>query len=95
MRNKRVVLFIAGISGIMTGIIISLNIPFIRQGLIYPSSPAEIIVSLCITFSVSVVFSILATAGWLMISAVFYSRTTDLNVLSDLSGRTYNERKQK
>ena len=56
MRNKQVVLLIAGISGIVTGIIVSLNIPFIRQGLFYPASPVEIVVSLCLTFSVSVVF---------------------------------------
>ncbi|EOT6142446.1 TPA: conjugal transfer protein TrbJ, partial [Escherichia coli] len=55
MRNKQVVLLIAGISGIATGIIVSLNIPFIRQGLFYPASPVEIVVSLCLTFSVSVV----------------------------------------
>ncbi len=47
MRNKQVVLLIAGISGIATGIIVSLNIPFIRQGLFYPASPVEIVVSLC------------------------------------------------
>lgn len=56
VRNKQVVLLIAGISGVATGIIVSLNIPFIRQGLFYPASPAEIVVSLCLTFSVSVVF---------------------------------------
>ncbi len=50
MRNKQVVLLIAGISGIATGIIVSLNIPFIRQGLFYPASPVEIVVSLCLTF---------------------------------------------
>lgn len=43
MRNKQVVLLIAGISGIVTGIIVSLNIPFIRQGLFYPASPVEIV----------------------------------------------------
>ncbi len=36
MRNKQVVLLIAGISGVATGIIVSLNIPFIRQGLFIP-----------------------------------------------------------
>lgn len=56
MRNKQVMLLIAGISGIATGIIVSLNIPFIRLGLFYPASPVEIVVSLCLTFSVSVVF---------------------------------------
>ncbi|NPI56616.1 conjugal transfer protein TrbJ, partial [Escherichia coli] len=50
MRNKQVVLLIAGISGVATGIIVSLNIPFIRQGLFYPASPVEIVVSLCLTF---------------------------------------------
>ncbi|HCN4797438.1 TPA: conjugal transfer protein TrbJ, partial [Escherichia coli] len=43
MRNKQVVLLIAGISGIATRIIVSLNIPFIRQGLFYPASPVEIV----------------------------------------------------
>ncbi|EFE8063249.1 conjugal transfer protein TrbJ, partial [Escherichia coli] len=46
MRNKQVMLLIAGISGIATGIIVSLNIPFICQGLFYPASPVEIVVSL-------------------------------------------------
>ncbi|MBB9692339.1 hypothetical protein FTT06_026110, partial [Escherichia coli] len=50
VRNKQVVLLIAGISGIATGIIVSLNIPFIHQGLFYPASPVEIVVSLCLTF---------------------------------------------
>ncbi|HFL4961185.1 TPA: hypothetical protein ACG349_004945 [Escherichia coli] len=63
MRNKQVVLLIAGISGIVTGIIVSLNIPFIRQGLFYPASPVEIVVSLCLTFSVSVVFFVGAIVG--------------------------------
>ncbi len=53
--NKQVVLLIAGISGIATGIIVSLNIHFIHQGLFYPASPVEIVVSLCLTFSVSAV----------------------------------------
>ena len=56
MRNKQVVLLIAGISGIATGIIVSLNIPFIRQGLFIPPALWKIVVSLCLTFSVSVVF---------------------------------------
>lgn len=36
VQNKQVVLLIAGISGIATGIIVSLNIPFIHQGLFIP-----------------------------------------------------------
>nr|WP_250999161.1 conjugal transfer protein TrbJ [Escherichia coli] len=68
MRNKQVVLLIAGISGIATGIIVSLNIPFIRQGLFYPASPVEIVVSLCLTFSVSVVFFVGAIVGWISVS---------------------------
>ena len=73
MRNKQVVLLIAGISGIATGIIVSLNIPFIRQGLFYPASPVEIVVSLCLTFSVSVVGAIV---GWISVSEIYYSRRT-------------------
>ncbi|WP_435052079.1 P-type conjugative transfer protein TrbJ [Escherichia coli] len=68
VRNKQVVLLIAGISGIATGIIVSLNIPFIRQGLFYPASPVEIVVSLCLTFSVSVVFFVGAIVGWISVS---------------------------
>lgn len=55
VRNKQVVLLIAGISGIATGIIVSLNIPLSIRAF-YPASPVEIVVSLCLTFSVSVVF---------------------------------------
>lgn len=78
MRNKQVVLLIAGISGIATGIIVSLNIPFIRQGLFYPASPVEIVVSLCLTFSVSVsvVFFVGAIVGWIFGSEIYYSRRT-------------------
>ena len=80
MRNKQVVLLIAGISGIATGIIVSLNIPFIRQGLFYPASPVEIVVSLCLTFSVSVsvsvVFFVGAIVGWISVSEIYYSRRT-------------------
>lgn len=93
MRNKQVVLLIAGISGIATGIIVSLNIPFIRQGLFYPASPVEIVVSLCLTFSVSVVFFVGAIVGW--ISVPYYSRITCLNESSEISEETYNERKNK
>ncbi|EFO2023064.1 conjugal transfer protein TrbJ, partial [Escherichia coli] len=64
VRNKQVVLLIAGISGIATGIIVSLNIPFIHQELFYPASPVEMVVSLCLTFSVSVVFFVGAIVGW-------------------------------
>lgn len=76
VRNKQVVLLIAGISGIATGIIVSLNIPFIRQGLFYPASPVEIVVSLCLTFSVSVVFFVGAIVGWISVSEIYYSRRT-------------------
>ena len=78
MRNKQVVLLIAGISGIATGIIVSLNIPFIRQGLFYPASPVGIVVSLCLTFSVSVsvVFFVGAIVGWISVSEIYYSRRT-------------------
>ncbi len=76
MRNKQVVLLIAGISGIVTGIIVSLNIPFIRQGLFYPASPVEIVVSLSLTFSVSVVFFVGAIVGWISVSEIYYSRMT-------------------
>lgn len=95
MRNKQVVLLIAGISGIATGIIVSLNIPFIRQGLFYPASPVEIVVSLCLTFSVSVsvVFFVGAIVGWISVS--YYNRITCLNESSEISEETYNERKKK
>lgn len=76
VRNKQVVLLIAGISGIATGIIVSLNIPFIHQGLFYPASPVEIVVSLCLTFSVSVVFFVGAIVGWISVSEIYYSRRT-------------------
>ncbi len=91
MRNKQVVLLIAGISGIVTGIIVSLNIPFIHQGLFYPASPVEIVVSLCLTFSV--VFFVGAIVGWISVSEIYYSRRTGLNELSEISEGTYNERK--
>ncbi len=92
MRNKQVVLLIAGISGIVTGIIVSLNIPFIRQGLFYPASPVEIVVSLSLTFSVSVVFFVGAIVGWISVSEIYHSR---MNGLNELSEEIYNERKQK
>lgn len=97
MRNKQVVLLIAGISGIVTGIIVSLNIPFIRQGLFYPASPVEIVVSLCLTFSVSVsvVFFVGAIVGWISVSEIYYSRMTGLNESSVISEETYNDSKQK
>lgn len=85
MRNKQVVLLIAGISGIVTGIIVSLNIPFIRQGLFYPASPVEIVVSLSLTFSVSVVFFVGAIVGWISVSEIYYSRMTGLNESSEIS----------
>ncbi|HFQ8386018.1 TPA: P-type conjugative transfer protein TrbJ [Escherichia coli] len=89
------VLLIAGISGISTGIIVSLNIPFIRQGLFYPASPVEIVVSLCFTFSVSVVFFVGAIVGWISVSEIYYSRITCLNESSEISEGTYDERKNK
>ncbi|EJM6672809.1 P-type conjugative transfer protein TrbJ [Escherichia coli] len=95
VRNKQVVLLIAGISGVATGIIVSLNIPFIRQGLFYPASPVEIVVSLCLTFSVSVVFFVGAIVGWISVSEIYYSRMNGLNELSEISEETYNERKKK
>ncbi|EFO3348854.1 conjugal transfer protein TrbJ [Escherichia coli] len=95
VRNKQVVLLIAGISGIATGIIVSLNIPFIRQGLFYPASPVEIVVSLCLTFSVSVVFFVGAIEGWISVSEIYYSRMTGLNESSVISEETYNDKKQK
>ncbi len=95
VRNKQVVLLIAGISGIATGIIVSLNIPFIRQGLFYPASPVEIVVSLCLTFSVSVVFFVGAIVGWISVSEIYYSRMNGLNESSEISEETYNERKKK
>lgn len=97
MRNKQVVLLIAGISGISTGIIVSLNIPFIRQGLFYPASPVELVVSLCLTFSVSVsvsvVFLVGAIVGWISVSEIYYSRMTGLNESSKISEGIYNEGK--
>ncbi|MBB8061745.1 P-type conjugative transfer protein TrbJ [Escherichia coli] len=95
VRNKQVVLLIAGISGIVTGIIVSLNIPFIRQGLFYPASPVEIVVSLCLTFSVSVsvVFFVGAIVGWISVSEIYYSRMTGLNESSETSEGTYDDRK--
>lgn len=99
MRNKQVVLLIAGISGVATGIIVSLNIPFIRQGLFYPASPVEIVVSLCLTFSVSVsvsvVFFVGAIVGWILVSEIYYSRMTCLHESSEISEETYDERKNK
>lgn len=95
VRNKQVVLLIAGISGIVTGIIVSLNIPFIRQGLFYPASPVEIVVSLSLTFSVSVVFFVGAIVGWISVSEIYYSRMIGLNESSVISEETYNDSKQK
>lgn len=95
VRNKQVVLLIAGISGIATGIIVSLNIPFIRQGLFYPASPVEIVVSLCLTFSVSVVFFVGAIVGWISVSEIYYSCMACLNESSEISEETYDDRKQK
>nr|WP_251003108.1 hypothetical protein [Escherichia coli] len=59
----------------------------------YPASPVEIVVSLCLTFSVSVVFFVGAIVGWISVS--YYSRITCLNESSEISEETYNERKKK
>ncbi|MDZ1088322.1 conjugal transfer protein TrbJ [Klebsiella pneumoniae] len=48
----------------------------IHQGLFYPASPVEIVVSLCLTFSVSVVFFVGAIVGWISVSEIYYSRRT-------------------
>ena len=69
------------------------SIPFIRQGLFYPASPVEIVVSLSLTFSVSVVFFVGAIVGWISVSEIYYSRMTGLNESSEISEETYNERK--
>ncbi|MDM4889834.1 P-type conjugative transfer protein TrbJ (plasmid) [Escherichia coli] len=95
VRNKQVVLLIAGISGIATGIIVSLNIPFIRQGLFYPASPVEIVVSLCLTFSVSVVFFVGAIVGWISVSEIYYSRMNGLNESSEISKKKKKKKKTK
>ncbi|MCW6989877.1 conjugal transfer protein TrbJ [Escherichia coli] len=73
------VLLIAGISGIATGIIVSLNIP----SAFYPASPVEIVVSLCLTI-----------VGWISVSEIYYSRMNGLNESSEISEETYNERKE-
>ncbi|MEF5438128.1 hypothetical protein U9X37_23080 [Escherichia coli] len=65
----------------------------IRQGLFYPASPVEIVVSLSLTFSVSVVFFVGAIVGWISVSEIYYSRMTGLNESSEISEGTYNERK--
>ena len=56
VRNKQVVLLIAGISGVATGNNRQPEYPLYPSGAFYPASPVEIVVSLCLTFSVSVVF---------------------------------------
>uniref|UniRef100_UPI000BE1B9AA conjugal transfer protein TrbJ n=1 Tax=Escherichia coli TaxID=562 RepID=UPI000BE1B9AA len=68
---------------------------FIRQGIFYPASPVEIVVSLCLTFSVSVVFLVGAIVGWISVFEIYYSRMTGLNELSEISEENYNERKPK
>ncbi len=75
VRNKQVVLSHCRNIRHRDGIIVSLNIPFIRQGL-YPASPVEIVVSLSLTFSVSVVFFVGAIVGWISVSEIYYSRMT-------------------
>ncbi|EFD5260909.1 conjugal transfer protein TrbJ, partial [Escherichia coli] len=57
--------------------------------------PVEIVVSLCLTFSVSVVFFVGAIVGWILGSEIYYSRMISLNKLSEISEGTYDERKNK
>ncbi|HGA1587005.1 TPA: conjugal transfer protein TrbJ, partial [Escherichia coli] len=54
-----------------------------------------IVVSLCLTFSVSVVFFVGAIVGWISVSEIYYSRMNGLNESSEISEETYNERKKK
>ncbi|MGK3641155.1 F-type conjugal transfer protein TrbF, partial [Escherichia coli] len=51
--------------------------------------------SLCLTFSVSVVFFVGAIVGWISVSEIYYSRMTCLHESSEISEDTYNERKNK
>ncbi|HFS6075021.1 TPA: conjugal transfer protein TrbB, partial [Escherichia coli] len=60
-----------------------------------PASPVEMVVSLCLTFSVSVVFFVGAIVGWILVSEIYYSRMTGLNESSVISEETYNDSKQK
>nr|UGK57005.1 hypothetical protein [Escherichia coli] len=96
MRNKQVVLLIAGISGIATGIIVSLNIPFIRQGLFLSRQPCR-----NSRFAVSYLFCFCCVFLWgqlwdgFLVSEIYYSRMTGLNESSVISEETYNDSKQK
>lgn len=95
MRNKQVVLLIAGISGIATGIIVSLNIPFIRQGAFLSRQSCR-----NSRFAVSYLFCFCcvfvgAIVGWISVSEIYYSRMTGLNESSVISEETYNDKKQK
>ena len=94
VRNKQVVLLIAGISGIATGIIVSLNIPFIRQGFLsrQPCRNSRFAVSYLFCFCCVFVGAIV---GWILVSEIYYSRMTGLNESSVISEETYNDSKQK
>ena len=94
MRNKQVVLLIAGISGIATGIIVSLNIPFIRQGLFYPASLWKLSFRCVLPFLFLLCFCG-AIVGWISVSEIYYSRMTCLHESSEISEGTYDERKNK
>ncbi len=91
VRNKQVVLLIAGISGIATGIIVSLNIPFIRQGLFIPPVLWKLSFRCVLPFLFLLCFCG-AIVGWISVS--YYSRITCLNESSEISEETYNERKR-
>ncbi len=49
--------------------------PFIHQGLFYPASPVEIVVSLCLTFLFLLCF-VGAIVGWISVSEIYYSHRT-------------------
>lgn len=93
VRNKQVVLLIAGISGIATGIIVSLNIPFIRQGLFIPPALWKLSFRCVLPFLFLLCFCG-AIVGWISVSEIYYSRMNGLNESSEISEETYNERKR-
>ncbi len=88
-------LLLSGCAGTSTEFECNATTSDIRQGLFYPASPVEIVVSLCLTFSVSVVFFVGAIVGWILVSEIYYSRMTGLNESSVISEETYNDSKQK
>ncbi|HDZ8476306.1 TPA: P-type conjugative transfer protein TrbJ [Escherichia coli] len=96
VRNKQVVLLIAGISGIATGIIVSLNIPFIRQGGFFiPPALWKLSFRCILPFLFLLCFFVGAIVGWISVSEIYYSRMNGLNESSEISEETYNERKKK